>query len=173
MTQQYDWQTKSFDQLNTTELYDLLKLRIDVFVVEQTCYYPDLDDVDRQIDVFHHFAYDKTQLVGYCRIMAPEVLCPKASAIGRVIVAPNYRGQQLGYELMYTALQFHDAKWPGSRCHISAQTHLTKFYQSLGFSAVGEGYLEDGIPHIGMDRILWCRGKLLVENKFLQDWHKT
>lgn len=153
MKPSYRWQIKTFDQLNTTELYDILKLRIDVFVVEQTCFYPDLDDLDRADGVLHQFAYaDDNQLVGYCRILPPKVVYDDECAIGRVIIAPPFRGKNLAVELMYEALAACDKHWPSVACHISAQQHLTRFYESLGFAITTPMYLEDDIPHVGMVR---------------------
>ncbi|MBU2883407.1 GNAT family N-acetyltransferase [Psychrosphaera sp. B3R10] len=150
MTIELNWQTKSFSELSTDELYDLLKLRIDVFVVEQTCYYPDLDDIDRMPNVYHHFAYEKGEMVGYCRLIGPDIVYPKESAIGRVVVHQNHRGKSLGVTLMKSALSEVKQRWPQCTCHISAQQHLQAFYQNLGFVQITEMYLEDDIPHIGM-----------------------
>lgn len=151
MTQAIQWQTKLFSQLTTNELYDCLKLRIDVFVVEQTCYYSDLDDIDKAPDVLHHFAYDGTNLVGYCRLLPPHLAYPNMSAIGRVIINGQYRGQNLGKTLMNSAIAKIHEYWPQNVCHISAQQHLSHFYNELGFEQVTDMYLEDGIPHIGME----------------------
>lgn len=144
------WQIKRFNQLTINELYDLLKLRIDVFVVEQTCYYPDLDDLDRHEETIHLMHYRDNALVAYCRILAPNVVYENESAIGRVVVASNYRHLKLGRELMQEALIQTKQHWPEHTCHISAQEHLKKFYQSLGFEQISEMYLEDDIPHIAM-----------------------
>jgi len=152
MTKEFNWQVKSFEELTTHELYDFLKLRIDVFVVEQTCYYPDLDNLDRHKDALHVFAYDEKTMIAYCRILAPDLVYEGESAIGRVIVSTHYRGQKLGYQLMECALNATEGHWPEASCHISAQQHLKNFYQSLGFRQVSDMYLEDGIPHIGMRR---------------------
>ncbi|NVK24923.1 MAG: GNAT family N-acetyltransferase [Gammaproteobacteria bacterium] len=151
-----NWKIKTFDQLTTNELYDLLKLRIDVFVVEQTCYYPDLDNLDRDSQTLHVFVYgeadQQNDMLAYCRVLAPKVVYPDESAIGRVIVAEQARGQKLGQQLMLTAIEHVEKNWPKYDCHISAQQHLSKFYQELGFEPITDMYLEDGIPHIGMLR---------------------
>ena len=154
MQTNFDWQLKTFKQLSTDELYDLLKLRIDVFVVEQTCYYSDLDELDRETETLHVFAYDRGHIIAYCRVLAPNVVYEQEAALGRVIVSPEYRGQKLGYSLMAQALGYIDIKWPTVSCHISAQQHLHDFYHSLGFEQISDMYLEDGIPHIGMRRIV-------------------
>ena len=153
MNNKFDWQIKTFSQLTTDELYDFLKLRIDVFVVEQTCYYPDLDDLDRDSEARHIFAYNEGNMIAYCRVLAPEVVYNDESAIGRVIVDSSYRGKGLAYELMMQALAVTKEYWPNHPCHISAQQHLSDFYQRLGFEPISEMYLEDGIPHVGMRRL--------------------
>jgi ElaA protein len=152
MTKILDWQVKSFAQLTTNQLYDLLKLRIDVFVVEQECYYPDLDEIDREPKTLHVFNYQDGKITSYCRVLAPGVVYKEESAIGRVIVSGQFRGQNLGYELMQQATIQTDKLWPDNTCHISAQEHLAKFYNSLGFEQISDMYLEDGIPHIAMRR---------------------
>jgi ElaA protein len=152
MTKILDWQVKSFAQLTTNQLYDLLKLRIDVFVVEQECYYPDLDEIDREQKTLHIFNYQEGKITSYCRVLAPGVVYKEESAIGRVIVSQQFRGQNLGYELMQQAITQTDRLWPENTCHISAQEHLAKFYNSLGFEQISDMYLEDGIPHIAMRR---------------------
>ena len=148
-----NWQIKTFSELTTDELYDLLKLRVDVFVVEQECYYPDLDDLDRQSHVLHVLGYnDKNELLAYSRLLPPGLVYENESAIGRVVVAEAGRGLKLGVELMQRAVKKVDELWPEVTCHISAQEHLKKFYQSIGFEQISEMYLEDGIPHIAMRR---------------------
>ena len=147
-----NWHTKTFSQLTTNELYDFLKLRIDVFVVEQACYYSDLDDLDKHPEVRHIFCYEEEKMLGYCRILPPGLVYNSESAIGRVIVSELARGRRLGYELMTLANQKVDELWPEQNCHISAQEHLKTFYQNLGFEQISDMYLEDNIPHIGMLR---------------------
>ena len=153
MPKPFNWQIKTFDQLTNDELYDILKLRIDVFVVEQACYYSDLDDLDRAENAYHVFAYDNERLIAYCRVLGPDLVYPDESAIGRVIVSPDHRGQKLGYGLMSEALHLADKAWPAASCHISAQQYLHDFYCSLDFVQISDMYLEDGIPHIGMRRV--------------------
>lgn len=148
-----NWQIKAFSELTTEELYDLLKLRVDVFVVEQECYYPELDDLDRQPQVLHLLGYnDNKELLAYSRLLPPGLVYEDESAIGRVVVAEAGRGLKLGAELMQRAVDKVDELWPNVTCHISAQEHLKKFYQSIGFEQISEMYLEDGIPHIAMRR---------------------
>ncbi len=145
-----NWQVKTFSQLTPDELYDFLKLRIDVFVVEQECFYPDLDSLDKHPEVRHVFCYEQGQMLSYCRLLPPNLVYEGESAIGRVIVSDAARGRKLGYQLMNLAIEQVDSLWPSTSCHISAQEHLKGFYQNLGFEQISEMYLEDGIPHIAM-----------------------
>lgn len=146
------WLVKSFEQLTTTELYDCLKLRSDVFVVEQDCVYPDLDDLDKHPDVKHVFIYQDKALAAYSRLLPPKLVYPDACAIGRVVVSSSARQQKLGRALMRASLEATQQAWPTWDCQISAQEYLLDFYFSLGFEQVSEMYLEDGIPHISMRR---------------------
>ena len=145
-----NWIIKSFNQLTTNELYDFLKLRIDVFVVEQTCYYPDLDEVDRHPETLHVFGYKNNQIVGYLRILPKGTTYPDYNSIGRVIVADSERGSGLGHDLIIVGVNACTTHFSEQKIKISAQEHLAKFYQRHGFEQVSEMYLEDGIPHIGM-----------------------
>ncbi|WP_206485432.1 GNAT family N-acetyltransferase [Thalassotalea sp. G2M2-11] len=150
MNTEITWQVKTFSELTTDELYDLLKLRIDVFVVEQTCYYPDLDDLDRHPDTLHLFCYQESKMTAYLRILAKQVCYPDHPAIGRVIVAQDQRGSGLGHQLFAKALNVCQHVFPNEVIKISAQQHLANFYQQHGFKQCSEMYLEDGIPHISM-----------------------
>lgn len=153
------WTYKSFSELSTTELYALLALRQAVFVVEQNCPYQDADDEDQHAT--HLLAWQNQNLVGYARIFhatgqtaEPKVNLHGADAavhrIGRVIVAPTMRGQQLGRTLMQRAMTLALENPRSDQIVIGAQTYLIAFYQSLGFVAEGDVYLEDGIPHQDM-----------------------
>ncbi len=150
MSLQTLWQIKKFSQLTTDELYDLLKLRIDVFVVEQKCYYPDLDDLDRHPQTLHLFCYYQDKMTGYLRILAKGVSYKDHPSIGRVIVAESTRGTGLGHQLIAKALDVCQQEFPDEQIKISAQQHLEKFYQQHGFNTCSQMYLEDGIPHISM-----------------------
>lgn len=146
------WLIKKFSQLTTDELYDILKLRIDVFVVEQTCYYSDLDDLDRNVETLHVFSYLEGKICCYARILPKGTSYPEYVSIGRVITAEHGRGKGLGHELISQSLQAISLNFPAQNIKISAQEHLEKFYQQHEFSRVTDMYLEDGIPHIGMIR---------------------
>lgn len=144
------WQIKRFSELTTNELYDFLKLRVDVFVVEQTCYYPDLDDLDRHPDTLHVFGYQNKEMLGYLRILPKGTTYPEYNSIGRVIIAESARGTGLGHNLVNAGINACQAHFNEPSIKISAQQHLADFYQKHGFKQVTDMYLEDGIPHIGM-----------------------
>jgi len=144
------WEIKPFENINTNELYELLKLRINVFVVEQNCPYPEVDGKDRHAETLHLTGKDKKgQVLAYLRILPPGLSFQQAS-IGRVVVAKKNRGQGISDNMMRKALDHIRIIWPGRDVKISAQAYLKKFYESHGFEAVSKKYLEDGIPHIDM-----------------------
>ncbi len=150
MSEKIHWQIKRFAELNINELYDLLKLRIDVFVVEQTCYYPDLDDLDRHPDTLHMFCYQHEKMTAYLRILPKGLSYADHPAIGRVIIEKSARGTGLGHQMMTKAIETCQQVFPEQTIKISAQQHLEKFYQHHGFNTCSEMYLEDGIPHVSM-----------------------
>lgn len=134
-----------FKDLTTKDLYQFLKLRCQVFIVEQTCIYPDIDGKD--LDAFHLLVKDP-DLVAYLRILKPGVSYKEAS-IGRVLVKETHRGRHLGHEMMTRAIKFmkENDMMP---IRISAQAYLRTFYENLGFEVVSDTYLEDGIEHVEM-----------------------
>jgi len=140
---------KSFDELTNHELYDMLRLRSDVFVVEQNCPYLDLDNKDQK--GFHILFYVDSELAGVTRLL-PAGLSYSEISIGRVVIARTHRGLGLGVKLMEASIAGCEEKFGIDPIRISAQYHLSKFYQSLGFVEQGQVYDEDGIPHIGMLR---------------------
>ena len=144
-----DWQLIPFSQLDTTQLYQLLKLRVDVFVVEQTCPYPELDDKDHQSGVHHLLGYQGKELVACARLL-PKGLSYSSVSIGRVATMENKRGGGLGHQLLIQALKECESLWPGESIEIGAQEHLASFYGQHGFIQTSEVYLEDDIPHIDM-----------------------
>ncbi|MBL4910721.1 MAG: GNAT family N-acetyltransferase [Alteromonadaceae bacterium] len=152
MTKNILWQNKTFAQLTTNELYDILKLRVDIFVVEQTCYYPELDDHDRHHDTLHIFYYQNDKIQAYLRLLPKGLTYADHISIGRVAVAEPARGSGLGHELMQQALTVCQNSYPQQAIKISAQQHLESFYQQHGFHTVSKMYLEDNIPHISMLR---------------------
>lgn len=141
------WKIKSFDEFNTSELYEILKVRQEVFIVEQTCYYQDADDYDQK--ALHLWAEKEGRIVAYCRFFAPGIKYQESS-IGRVLTHPNYRNLSLGKNLIYLALAAIEKRFGTSACRISAQDYLLKFYGSFGFKDTGKKYLEDDIPHTEM-----------------------
>lgn len=141
---------KSFDELTNHELYNMLRLRCDVFVVEQNCPYLDLDNKDQK--GFHLLYYVDNKLAGVTRLLPKGVSYDEVS-IGRVVIAKSHRGLGLGVKLMEASIKGCEEKFGKGPIRISAQYHLSKFYQSLGFVEQGEVYDEDGIPHIGMLRV--------------------
>jgi len=144
------WSWKKFQILSLDELYELLLLRQQVFVVEQQCPYLDLDRLDQYS--WHLLGHDSTaQLICYLRVLFPGQKYSEP-AIGRVVVHPDYRGQQLGQQLMAEGVKRCTSAYPSMAIRLAAQRHLTGFYQSFGFKAIGEPYQEDGIPHIDMLR---------------------
>ncbi|MGA1030154.1 MAG: GNAT family N-acetyltransferase [Flavobacteriaceae bacterium] len=142
------WQLLSFDELNTLDLYGLLRLRSSVFVVEQNCVYQDLDNKDQK--AFHLFGKNEEKIVAYARILAPKSKTSPFSSIGRVVVDAQHRHNKVGGLLMQKAIAFCDTQFQKAPIKISAQKHLQKFYESLGFLYKGEDYLEDNIPHCAM-----------------------
>lgn len=132
------------EDMSPLEIYNMYKLRVDVFVVEQNCAYPEIDELDTSC--LHLQIKDGEQLAAYCRIINEG----ETARIGRVIVHPDFRNQQLGRQLMNVALEeierLEHYKW----IELSAQSHLQNFYGSFGFEAISEEYLEDNIPHIDM-----------------------
>jgi len=139
--------TKTFKELTTDELYALLQLRSEVFVVEQDCVYQDIDYKDQK--ALHVLGFKNDKLVAYTRLFKPGDYFNYAS-IGRVIVAQNEREHKYGYDIMNASISAIKEYYNETTIKISAQKYLKKFYNNLGFEEVGEGYLEDGIPHIGM-----------------------
>jgi ElaA protein len=146
-----EWICKHHSDLNKEQLYALLKLRSDVFVVEQKCAYPDLDGQDLDGDTHHLMGWEDDQLMAYLRLLDPESQGGDV-VIGRVIIAPQGRGQGLGHVMMEHALNQAEKQWPKVPIYLSAQAHLQGYYGKYGFAVVGEEYLEDDIPHIGMRR---------------------
>lgn len=142
------WHT--LDELSGLETHELLRLRESVFVVEQRCAYQEADALD--IHARHLIARDDNVMVGYLRVLMPGT-ARRVPAIGRVLVARSHRGQGLASRLIQNAVRYIETAWPGQPIELSAQRHLTGFYEGHGFEAYGEPYLEDDIPHIAMARL--------------------
>ncbi|MGM0635731.1 MAG: GNAT family N-acetyltransferase [Bacteroidota bacterium] len=140
---------KKFSELSIQQLYEILQLRSEVFVVEQDCVYQDIDGQDQT--ALHILIYENEDLVGYARIFAPETYAQKAS-IGRVVVREKYRLKNYGHLLINKSIDAVEQYFSTKEIELSAQQYLINFYESHGFRTSGKGYLEDGIPHIRMLR---------------------
>lgn len=140
---------KSFEELNVSELYAILQLRSEVFVVEQHCVYQDLDGKD--VKALHVIGKVADELVAYTRIFKPLDYFEKAS-IGRVAVRKSSRKNGFGGVIMKAAIAAIHNQFNETTIRVSAQQYLKQFYNDLGFQQEGDGYLEDGIPHIAMVR---------------------
>lgn len=146
-----NWTCSKFQELSPQSLYEILRLRSEVFVVEQQCIYLDMDGKDQSS---HHLAGESDgQIVAYARILPPGLSYPDASSIGRVVSSPAVRKQGFGKILMDEAIRRTTALYPSINIKIGAQLYLLDFYKSFGFEPIDEPYLEDGIPHIEMVRI--------------------
>ena len=148
-----DWQFSSFNDLGPADLYEVLAQRQQVFILEQTCLYPDIDGLD---PVAHHLlgwrmVEGKRQLAAYLRVLGPGVKYDEMS-LGRVITTQAARGSGAGRALLARGIDCAEALYPGHRIRIGAQQYLEKFYQSFGFATVSAPYDEDGIQHIDMLR---------------------
>jgi len=141
------WEIKAFAGLTTAQLYMLLRLRNEVFVVEQNCPYQDIDGKD--LKAMHLMAMDGDRLAAYCRLLPAGVSYPECS-IGRVITCSDYRGSGLGQKLMESAIREIRKHYGEVPVRIGAQYYLKRFYESFGFAQTSEIYLEDGIEHIEM-----------------------
>lgn len=143
------WTLKKFNELTLEELYEILKLRSEVFVIEQNCIYHDPDGKD--LLAWHLMGMKDNTLVAYTRILAPGISYPEP-AIGRVVTAASVRKEGLGRELMQRSIEACENIFGKTSISLGAQVYLKKFYESLGFVTAGEEYIEDGIPHVTMTR---------------------
>ncbi|MFT4758076.1 MAG: ElaA protein [Paraglaciecola sp.] len=141
---------KPFSEFSLEELYEVMALRQEVFVVEQDCPYLDADGKDQVC--WHLMGYENEKLVAYTRLVPVGVSYEKYPSIGRVITVGSVRGRGVGVQLMEASIQQCETLFGKMAIKIGAQCYLLKFYNSLGFESVGEEYLEDGIPHISMVR---------------------
>ena len=141
------WTCKTFDELNSYELYAIMQLRMAVFVVEQNCSYQDADNKDFR--AHHLMAWDEDRLVAYARLLPPGISYEESS-IGRVVSSPSVRRTGIGKILMNKSIETLQSLYPGIPIRIGAQLYLKDFYESFSFKQTSETYLEDGIPHIEM-----------------------
>lgn len=142
-----EWKLKKFEELTGEEVYKILKLRTEVFIVEQECPYQDSDNKD--IDAYHLYLEENGEIAAYSRILKRGVSFDEA-AIGRVLVNKKYRGKGLAKEMMLKAIQVMEETFNEIEIKIQAQAYLIHFYESVGFKGVSDQYLEDDIPHIDM-----------------------
>lgn len=148
-----EWKLKKFDDLTSDELYGILKLRSEVFVVEQDCVYQDLDDKDQLS--YHLFLENDGETVAVSRII-PENISYEEMSIGRVVVKENFRGQGLSKIMMKKAIDFIVDDLGKSEIRLSGQAYLVDFYENLGFKKVSDVYMEDNIEHF---EFLYCDGE--------------
>lgn len=139
-----DYHAKKFTELMTKEFFEIVKLRITVFVVEQNCPYQEVDDADEQ--AWHTWLQEGSEIVGYTRIIDKG----DTVTFGRVLINPVYRGKKLGNKLLEETLKVIKDNYPERPIIIGAQAHLTNFYGAFGFEEISEVYLEDDIPHVDM-----------------------
>jgi ElaA protein len=142
-----DWYIKKFEDLTASELYDLLRERVNVFVVEQNCPYPEVDDKDQSS--YHLYAKKNGEVVAYTRLL-PAGVSYEQAAIGRVLVKESWRKTGLGRELMERSMDFFKNQLKEKEIKLQAQEYAMDFYGSFGFKPVSEVYLEDDIPHVDM-----------------------
>lgn len=140
------WQDCQQSELTAKQLYQILKLRNEVFIVEQQCIYLDIDGQDLVGNNHHIMAWHENELIAYARILTSQ----KPISIGRVIISPHYRKKGLGKHLMTQSLNVCNQYWPNDDIILSAQAHLIDFYSQFGFVAISDIYDEDGIAHIKM-----------------------
>lgn len=142
-------EVKPFKSFTVEELHAVFQLRSEVFVVEQDCVYQDIDGNDPK--ALHVLGYKDNTLVAYTRVFKRGDYFKQAS-IGRVVVKAQYRALKYGYAIMEASINIVKTEYNETPIKVSAQQHLKQFYTNLGFTQVGEPYLEDGIPHIAMLR---------------------
>lgn len=148
MHQQTAWSCQRFEDLSANDVYDMLQLRSAIFVVEQQCVYLDPDGLDRH--GWHCLYREGDKLLAYQRCLPPGTPYSNESSIGRIVVDPSQRGQDLGRVLVRRGIDFNRSTWPKHNILIGAQAQLQRFYESLGFTLCSDPYMEDGIAHIHM-----------------------
>ena len=142
-----DWKTYRFDELTARKLYEVVKLRVDVFVVEQNCPYPELDDLDQQS--IHLLYSENGEILAYARLV-PAGVKYELPSIGRVIVREEARGRGLAKQLLERSIDYIFTEWKAPAIQLQGQVYLQEFYRSFGFQPVSDSYDEDGIPHVDM-----------------------
>ncbi|MRG87294.1 GNAT family N-acetyltransferase [Salinibacillus xinjiangensis] len=141
------WIQKQFEDLTIQELYTILKERVDVFVVEQNCPYPEIDNYDQVSE--HLYLLHKGEMVAYCRLLPHGTMYEEAS-IGRVLVNDKFRRQGYATDLMKKAVHVLTREWGETLVKLHAQSHLQHFYRQFGFKVTSDEYMDDGILHVDM-----------------------
>jgi len=150
MTSIIKWQCAQIEEFSAVQMHAILKVRCDVFIIEQNCVFPDIDNKD--LIALHLVAWtDDNQVAAYLRILPPNTTFTEPS-LGRVLSAQAFRGTGIGRQLMEQGLQHLEARYPNSPVRIGAQSYLVDFYSTFGFAVASEEYIEDGIAHIDMLR---------------------
>ena len=155
-----NWQFHQFKTLDTYALFDLMKLRVDVFVVEQACAYPELDALDTASDTMHLLGYKNHALIAYARAIPPvcqhscvnDVHNRQSVRIGRVVVAREHRAHGIARSMMHQLIERIQSAYPELDQTLAAQTTVQALYAAMGFTTISDVYLEDGIAHIDMRR---------------------
>lgn len=142
-----NWQVKKFDELNVSQLYNILMLRSEVFVVEQNCIYQDVDDKDKHC--YHIFLEENDNVIAYTRAIPPNIMYSIPS-LGRVVVKKTHRHVGISQQLLLEGIKCIEKNFGVEDIVIHAQAHLEKFYNGVGFFGISEKFLEDDIPHIKM-----------------------
>lgn len=143
-----NWTLKKFETLTVDELYALLRLRTEVFVVEQNCVFQDMDNKDQHC--YHLMGWKENELVAYTRLVPLGISYSEYPSIGRVVTSPAARGEGIGRRLMEKSIEETRRLFGNNPIKIGAQLYLLAFYASLGFVQSSDIYLEDGIEHIEM-----------------------
>lgn len=143
-----NWQCKFFTELTSIELYKIIQLRNEVFIVEQNCIYQDSDDKD--LKAYHLMGWDNERLVAYTRLFEKGISYPDAASIGRVVTSPAERRKNFGKQLMINSIEQVYDLFGNVPIKISAQLYLKRFYESFSFVQYSDVYMEDGIEHIAM-----------------------
>jgi ElaA protein len=141
------WQWAHLTELSAKQCFSIFEARQAVFIVEQRCAYPDLDEFDAH--AAHLIGWSGQHVAAYLRVLAPGTRFDEAS-LGRILTASSHRGLGLGRELVMHGVKYVRARYPQHSIRISAQQHLSAFYESCGFSVASSPYDEDGIPHVEM-----------------------
>lgn len=150
MSQKIKWTLKSFSELNTEELYEILQKRQDVFILEQHCRYPDLDDKDKI--TLHLMGWIEDKLIAYSRVFPQHILFDDAASFGRVLTDSSYRKLGLGKSLVKQLIDVIEQKLHTTKIRIEAQYYLVRFYEEFGFKAYGDTFMDAGVEHIMMVR---------------------